>query len=557
MTLECGDGSCIAAAVSRDDWRFLYSGYRGTPENTRTVSLTVDVSLPMGYAGQGEKTAAYCAVEVRALDTAALDAALAAAAALQSKLVYNAAEAAGDAIYVTGDPNNPTDAADIPAGVKFVDNADGCADAFTAAAARADQAKVAGFASQQACNDRTEELRSAMETFRAAVQTGTGTNTDAYIRPLVEALLTLESNLDAPYHPDRQPLKAGTFHPLYHTGGVSLPGSDMRLDSVAWSAAGKGAPYVTIGADAADPDRYGAAIAQAPDAPQQVTFVAEAVCSNSRTGAATTLTFDYPAVIAAPLRVDADKSTREITLISGQENRFSAWLGFAGDGGDAIEGVNGRVQGVSGEFGTITSEATVESFNNALTGERYPVIRGGAFTVTPEALAAVYCTNEWQVPHETSALELSIAGDAVRVENGGSWYAPEGNLTHTVENVKVYHPAITYVITWMKTKAETAGEDSEVQVTLNTLYFGDYGLKMAFTREDTAPDGLPEDEVIYLDFGAEDAVENGAYGKDFVKTVTGKFVFDKQYWYWYKVDNGASGWVQGGATVYSSETWEG
>ena len=80
VLLRCEDDSYIEVVVRPDDLEFTKLPYAPTPGENQTVSFTGNAALPAGYAYAGGTSPVRCHLEVKALDTAALDSALAATA---------------------------------------------------------------------------------------------------------------------------------------------------------------------------------------------------------------------------------------------------------------------------------------------------------------------------------------------------------------------------------------------------------------------------------------------------------------------------------------------
>ena len=79
VLLRCEDDSYIEVVVRPDDLEFTKLPYAPTPGENQTVSFTGNAALPAGYAYAGGTSPVRCHLEVKALDTAALNGALAAA----------------------------------------------------------------------------------------------------------------------------------------------------------------------------------------------------------------------------------------------------------------------------------------------------------------------------------------------------------------------------------------------------------------------------------------------------------------------------------------------
>lgn len=118
VLLRCEDDSYIEVVVRPDDLEFTKLPYAPTPGENQTVSFTGNAALPAGYAYAGGTSPVRCHLEVKALDTAALDNALAAAKTQLDTLTdsEDAALADSEKIFVAA---NGVTADSVTKGVKF------------------------------------------------------------------------------------------------------------------------------------------------------------------------------------------------------------------------------------------------------------------------------------------------------------------------------------------------------------------------------------------------------------------------------------------------------
>ncbi len=479
VMLKCEDGSYIVVTVSADAWKFTYSGYNPTPKSEHQESLTQDVVLPAGYSGQ---TTVYCSVIVKELDTTKLDAALTEAKTLQEKMVYSEAEAmTDDKIYVVG----KTSADKVTVDVKFVDDASDLLKAID----DANSAKATGFVSQQACDNEAAELQAAVDAFNAAIQTGLSTSTELIVEPLVKEVLSAAKTPNAPYNSNNQPLKNGSFYPLYHEN-VSLNGTNMILSSITWSVKGNGAAYVEIGPRDTNSNDYGATITSTPDTPQSVTFVATAVCTD-RVDASKTYTFtlEYPAIIGAPISLSATQpETPKFACGDNAEGTIKINL----NGAAAITSVDVskvKIQD-AGESGNETNN--IQKLDNLKIKNVEKVDGGLSFSVSfssSRLAAAVPLGTDPAQAHVLGKAVVTISKkdaltpkDALTLDESSGWYFPDTDLTQTVE-VWLCNPQ-------MEVNTHTADDEDETHrnIDVRTRYTGNESVWVAFTKTDTQPE---------------------------------------------------------------------
>ena len=480
VMLKCEDGSYITVTVSADDWKFTFNEYHPNDVTDQTVSLTQDAVLPAGYSGQ---TTVHCGVKVLALDTTKLDAALTAAKTLEAKLVDSEAEAmTGDKIYVAGNSNLSVKPEDVTAGVKFVNEANRYAANLILEISYAGHAQATGFVSQQACDQKTAELQAVIDAFNEAIQVGTNTNTEAYVKPLVEDVLSANRNPDAPYNSIKQPLKNGSFYPLFHFSAINLPETDMRLSSVTWSVKGDGASYVRIGVSDTNSEAYGATITSAPETPKSVTFVATAVCINRNDNSKTyTFTLEYPATIGAPMKLSATQP--EAPQFASGDNAEGT-IKIKLDGAAAITSVDVskvKIQDV-GNSGSSSSDMQLLSNLNIKTAEK---VDGGlsfdvSFSSAKLATAVPLENDSAQPPHKPGKVAITIPKETLTLDESSGWYFPEKGLTQTVE-VWLCYPQME-VNTQM-----TGGDKTHRNIDVRTKYIGNESVWVAYTKENTRP----------------------------------------------------------------------
>lgn len=543
VLLKCEDGSYIEVAVRPGDWEFTQTPYVPTPGKNQTVSFTENAALPEGYAYAGGTSPVRCYVEVKALDTAALDGALAAAKTQLDTLTDSEADALADGtkIYVVA---NDTTADKLTSGVKSVeqDRVTALNDAYSAAWSKQNSGN---FASQAECDSLTQNLQAKTTALRDAVQTGTNTNTALYVKPLVEAVLSADRNPDAPYHSVKQPLKADSFYSLFHFTGVSLPGSDMVLSSISWSAKGDGANLVAIGLGVgSNRDAYGAKITSAPAEPQSVTFAATAVCTHKADPNKTfTFTFEYPATIGAPIRVNtAAPAADPPRLTSGnKKNNISVQVPLTG--AEYITGVDtSRITAAentapTGEVPLATSGVSITAGKSCTVDSSYglsvPVTASCGFmgvTLAPTSPVDPDADPAYKIGN----IPVTIQKGALTVDESGGWYAPDDDLRYAAE-VWGCNPTVT-VLT-----QHTEGPHYTVSVNMAYM-FEIRAIEVVYKTSDGIPSGAGDGvHVIFSrDDGETDAsVQDGiAYKEKTVELTPGA------YHIWVMVEKDGT-WLQG------------
>lgn len=540
LTLQCQDGSYIAVTVPANDWKFTYTPYAPSSGAEQTVSLTMDAALPEGYDNHDGKMTVYCSVEIKKLDTAALEGALDEAKAQLAALTDSEDAALADPAKLYVAPNG-TSAENVTNGVRFIyaDQKTALNDAYTAARSKQNSGT---FASQAECDRLARELQEASAALKAAVQTGTNVNAWAYVKSLVEDALSADRNPDAPYHSVKQPLKAGSFYPLFHFTGMSLPGSDMVLSSISWSAKGDGANLVDIGRGVgSNPDAYGAKINSAPTEPQSVTFAATAVCTHKADPNKTfPFTFEYTATIGAPIRVDTAAAAAEPPrLTSGnKKNNISVQVPLMG--AEYITGVDtSRITAAentapTGEVPLATRAVSITVGKSCTVDSSYglsvPVTASCGYmgaTLAPAAPDA-------DPAHIVGRIPVTIQSGALTVDESGGWYAPDNDLTYAAK-VWGCNPTVT-VLT-------QPAEGSHYTVSVNMAYmFEIRAIEVVYKTSDGIPSGAGDGvHVIFSrDDGKPDAsVQDGiAYKEKTVELTPGA------YHIWVTVENDGM-WLQG------------
>ena len=485
VLLKCEDGSYIEVAVRPDDWEFTQTPYVPTSGKNQTVSFTENAALPEGYAYDGGTSPVRCYVEVKALDTAALEGALAAAKTQLDTLTdsEDAALADSEKIFVAA---NGVTADSVTKGVKFVEQ--GRVDALDSAYSAA-WSKQSGdaFASQAECDSLTQNLQAKTAALEDAVQTGTNVNARAYVKSMVEDALSADRNPDAPYHSVKQPLKEGSFYSLFHFIGMSLPGSDMVLSSISWSAKGDGADLVDIGTGVgSNPDAYGAKITSAPAEPKSVTFVAEAVCTHQTDPSkAFTFTFEYTAIIGAPISLSSNKAGAPL-FASGTDSTGEIFINL--NGVEAIEAVKASEISIAGQSGDAARPGIFQINKPAIKGGRpstYGVCLDAVLTTAQLSAAQnfpISSGSNTDLAHVTGIVTVTIPKGALTLKEETGWYFPDADLTQEVE-IWLVNPQLG-----VNTQMVIDGDRAKRNISVTAKYIGDAPVQVAYTKTNTAPD---------------------------------------------------------------------
>lgn len=543
VLLKCEDGSYIEVAVRPDDWEFTQTPYVPTSGKNQTVSFTEDTALPAGYAYAGGTSPVRCYVEVKALDTAALDSALAAAKTQLDTLTDSEADALADGtkIYVVA---NDTTADKITSGVKFIREGQKAPleSAYTAAQSKKNSDT---FVSQVDCDSQTQNLQAKTAAFKAAVQTGTNTDTAAYVKPLVEDALSARRNPDAPYHSVKQPLKAGSFYSLYNYDGVTLDGTDMVLSSVDWSVKGDGASLVDVGLGVgSNQDAYGAKITSAPAEPKSVTFAAEAVCTHQTDPSKTfTFTFEYTATIGAPIRVNTAAAAAEPPRLTSGNKKNNISVQVPLTGAEYITGVDtSRITAAentapTGEVPLATSAVSITAGKSCTVDSSYglsvPVTASCGFmgvTLAPTSPVDPDADPAYKIGN----IPVTIQKGALTVDESGGWYAPDEDLTYGAV-VWGSNPTVT-VLT-------QPAEGPHYTVSVSMAYMYEIrAIEIVYKTSDDLPSGAADE--VYVSFSRDDgktdaSVQDGIAYKGKNVTLT-----PEAYHIWVRVENDGM-WLQG------------
>lgn len=215
VLLRCEDDSYIEVVVRPDDLEFTKLPYAPTPGENQTVSFTGNAALPAGYAYAGGTSPVRCHLEVKALDTAALNGALAAAKTQLDTLTEDESVALADSEKIFVAANGVT-ADSVTKGVKFIERSQTATlkDAYAAAQSKNNSDT---FASQAECDQTAQELQEASDAFAAIVPNVGTLYTNAMILEAVKngGAVNPQYSSEFAYSAEMQPLRKDYTYCLY------------------------------------------------------------------------------------------------------------------------------------------------------------------------------------------------------------------------------------------------------------------------------------------------------------------------------------------------------
>ena len=272
VLLRCEDDSYIEVVVRPDDLEFTKLPYAPTPGENQTVSFTGNAALPAGYAYAGGTSPVRCHLEVKALDTAALNGALAAAKTQLDTLTEDESVALADSEKIFVAANGVT-ADSVTKGVKFIERSQTATlkDAYAAA-----RNKLAGeiFVSQAECDQTAQELQEASDAFAAIVPNVGTLYTNAMILEAVKngGAVNPQYSSEFAYSAEMQPLRKDYTYCLYGSSWT-VPGSNVTV-SIDWSVSGDGAQYLAFAPEGGHDHKnnmhsYGVTVMRQPDEPNR------------------------------------------------------------------------------------------------------------------------------------------------------------------------------------------------------------------------------------------------------------------------------------------------
>ena len=333
VLLRCEDDSYIEVVVRPDDLEFTKLPYAPTPGENQTVSFTGNAALPAGYAYAGGTSPVRCHLEVKALDTAALDNALAAAKTQLDTLTdsEDAALADSEKIFVAA---NGVTADSVTKGVKFIERSQTAAlkDAYDAAQSKQNSGS---FTSQTECDQTAQELQEASDAFAAIVPNVGTLYTNAMILEAVKngGAVNPQYNSEFAYSAEMQPLRKDYTYWLYRSSWT-VPDSNVMV-SIDWSVSGDGAQYLAFAPEGGHDHKnnmhsYGVTVMRQPDEPTEVRFVATVKDYYGNEIGKLGENGEYAAIIGAPIRVDTSAPVVAPRITSVKNNDISVRVPLTG-----------------------------------------------------------------------------------------------------------------------------------------------------------------------------------------------------------------------------------
>lgn len=319
VLLRCEDDSYIEVVVRPDDLEFTKLPYAPTPGENQTVSFTGNAALPAGYAYAGGTSPVRCHLEVKALDTAALDNALAAAKTQLDTLTdsEDAALADSEKIFVAA---NGVTADSVTKGAKFIERSQTATlkDAYAAAQSKQNSGS---FTSQTECDRLAQELQEASDAFAAIVPNVGTLYTNAMILEAVKngGAVNPQYSSEFAYSAEMQPLRNGYTYWLYRSSWT-VPDSGVTV-SIDWSVSGDGAQYLAFAPEEGRDHKnnmhsYGVTVTRQPDEPTEVRFVVTVKDFYGNEIGKLGENGEYAAIIGAAIRVDTSAPVVAPCIIS-------------------------------------------------------------------------------------------------------------------------------------------------------------------------------------------------------------------------------------------------
>ena len=436
VLLKCEDGSYIEVAVRPDDWEFTQTPYVPTSGKNQTVSFTENAALPEGYAYAGGTSPVRCHLEVKALDTAALDSALAAAKTQLDTLTdsEDAALADSEKIFVAA---NGVTADSVTKGVKFIERSQTATlkDAYAAARSKT----VSDFASQAECDQTAQELQEASDAFTAIVPNVGTLYTNAMILEAVKngGAVNPQYSSEFAYSAEMQPLRKDYTYWLYGSSWT-VPGSNVTV-SIDWSVSGDGAQYLAFAPEGGRDHKnnmhsYGVTVTEQPDEPKEVRFIATVKDYDGTVIGKLGTNGEYTATIGAPIQVDTNADVAAPKMTSTIANNISLRVPLTGS--EYITGVDTSEITIKGNEDPTTAPLSInKAFLTA--GEICTVNRYGLFVPVTASCGTMALkpvqTNSDGTPklnYSTGKIRITIKPEALTVNEASGWYAPDGDLTY-------------------------------------------------------------------------------------------------------------------------------
>ena len=463
VLLRCEDDSYIEVVVRPDDLEFTKLPYAPTPGENQTVSFTGNAALPAGYAYAGGTSPVRCHLEVKALDTAALDSALAAAKTQLDTLTDSEDAALADNAKIFVAANGVT-ADSVTKGVKFIERSQTATlkDAYAAAQSKQNSGS---FTSQTECDQTAQELQEASDAFAAIVPNVGTLYTNAMILEAVKngGAVNPQYNSEFAYSAEMQPLRKDYTYWLYRSSWT-VPDSNVMV-SIDWSVSGDGAQYLAFAPEGGHDHKnnmhsYGVTVMRQPDEPTEVRFVATVKDYYGNEIGKLGENGEYAAIIGAPIRVDTSAPVVAPRITSDKNNDISVRVPLTGGvyitGADtsliAVQGIQNDVVSISNASMTANGSWTANDYGlflpvtatcGAMEVKLAPVDSGGG------VMNLVYSVGQ---------IKITIPRGALTVDESSGWYAPDEALEYTAD-VWCCNPAVTVM-----TQSASSGRNVTVRI---------------------------------------------------------------------------------------------
>lgn len=535
VTLNLKGGSTISATVTKWEWD-KNASYTPKPSQQDSTSAVATVTIPSSYTYNGTLTAT-AKVTVLPLDKKAFDDALKAANDEFNNTVTDENAAATDKtkILIT---DKAADA--VTESVQFTTSI--AKNTLETAISNAEDAKKAGFASQQACDDAAKALQAAIETFKATIKTGTNTTTDAYILQKIKDVVSEDRNSDAPYSSYKQPLElnhAYQFVKDYNLGDVYLT-LEWKAQWKNQNEIGNIADYITIGEVSGTYGTYsmGAKVIKEPNEPKEVQFVVTVKDSNANKEIGKLgENGEYSATIGAPISATLPSGAPHFTAISDGTPSSTGATKFTGvvpitlNGAEAIESVSDGCVTMADSNKNVTDNEVSLSSIHVDQVEKSDTGLNVTVTVTTGAMGGVWSENSPYPFKEGKLTNISIDMSKFRLaEDTFGWYLPSGTLNLPDMAVEVLKPAFTGV--------ELANDPTgNPTFTIQTQNMPENAkVEVALAKKDANVADIEQSTI------KKDATrgENGKYSVTFNKN---DFEAGAEYYLWFRYGAPGSDWV--------------
>lgn len=538
VLLRCEDDSYIEVVVRPDDLEFTKLPYAPTPGENQTVSFTGNAALPAGYAYAGGTSPVHCHLEVKALDTAALNGALAAAKTQLDTLTdsEDAALADNAKILVAADGTTPDR---VPKGVKFIERSQTATlkDAYAAAQSKQNSGN---FTSQTECDQTAQELQEASDALAAIVPNVGTLYTNAMILEAVKngGAVNPQYSSEFAYSAEMQPLRNGYTYSLYGSSWT-VPDSDVTV-SIDWSFRGDGAQYLALAPDGGYDHNtymhgYGVTVTRQPDEPTEVRFVATVKDFYGNVIGTLGENGEYAAIIGAPMRLSDDQPSAP-RFASGANATGEIYLNL--EGAAAITAVDASKISIVGRQGDAAYPNIFQ-----ITGPR---ITGGAKSLngvclnaslsTAQLAQSVRPTGSGADPtHAVGKVTVTIPKEALTLDGSKGWYL-DADLTREVD-IWLCNPQLS-----VNTQADTGGDTTRRNISVTAKYVGSAPVQVAYTKTNAEPDSShPENVWVWVTLSSDQAATGPDGTKTYsVNSVEG-FGNDGDYYVWCRAWEGAAG----------------